>query len=190
MTKTAPPAEARIKSHERLSQNSAIFARTTKPKTFFLVLRDKKQQRYRPISSTLENKANLPTKSHNNQQECPTNNQTTNSILHQPIEKLFEPSAHIIAHTKAFNQKNDDINRLIKKLTLGFMAKKNESEFVIKRGIFKGMRFYLYADDKDLSLEIAHGSQQAQNLIMDHHGILKNRLACHEINLKDVRFLL
>lgn len=194
MTKTAHSAEARPKAHERLPQNPATPVKATKNKTFFLVLRDKKQHGSRPLPSTHTirspaKKLNQPVIAPNNKQESTINNQPINPTLYLPIDKLFEPSSHIIAHTKAFNQKDDDINRLLKKLTLGFMAKKNESEFVIKRGIFKGMRIYLYANDKDLSLEIAHGSLRAQNLIKDHRGVLKKRLACHEINLKDVRFL-
>ena len=104
-------------------------------------------------------------------------------------EKMREHNPHIIAHARAFTQKEDELNRLLKKLTLSFAAKKNESQFVIGIGVFHGARFHVMTENNDLSLHITNASTTAKNLLNHHRDLLKNRLAHREINLKAVRFM-
>jgi len=136
---------------------------------------------YETNKNALNRRTNLDTEHDNNQT-------ATSSLMQVNNDKTFEQNSHIIAHIKAFSQKDDDINRLLKKLTLSFSANKHESQFVIDAGVFKGARFLVTTNDKDLSLGIINASPEAKVLIHDHHQLLKNRLAMREINLKAVQF--
>jgi hypothetical protein len=82
----------------------------------------------------------------------------------------------------------DEINHLVKKLTLSFSAKKSESCFFIKDGIFKNARFNLYCQDKNLDLVLAHAKPEAIDLINRHQDYLATKLAKKEINLRKLVF--
>lgn len=94
-----------------------------------------------------------------------------------------------INHAYAFFQNDDDINRLIKKLTLSFSTKHNESEFVIGYGVLQGTRFQVVIDKQNMSLNIMNASSRARQLINKHQNLLKNRLAVREINLQRLAFI-
>ncbi len=82
----------------------------------------------------------------------------------------------------------DDINSLVKKLTLSFSAKKAESCFFIKDGIFKNARFYLRCQDKNLDLMVSNAEIEAIALVKQHRGYLATKLATKEINLQNLMF--
>lgn len=108
--------------------------------------------------------------------------------LQLPIEKLIEQHIGSIAQVAA-SKTEEEINRLIKKLTLSFTARKNESQFIIKNGLFRGTKFHLMTDEENLSLNVINASHQAKTLLRDYEGTLKNRLADHEITLSDLSFV-
>lgn len=83
----------------------------------------------------------------------------------------------------------DDINRLIKRLTLSFTAKKKESRFIIKEGIFQDADFHIVINQEDLVVNVGNASLQAINLLRKHESLLQEKLALREINLLRLRFI-
>lgn len=102
------------------------------------------------------------------------------------IERFVDASSSILADAKIAAHADDDINRLIRKLTLSFTAKKDESRFSIGDGIFKGAQFHLRTHEKKLSLRVSDASFAAKALLLANKKILTDRLLKHEINLSEL----
>jgi len=117
--------------------------------------------------------------------EFPTSQSLAQAI---PMKINFGSNVEAYANLGVGSHLPDEINRLIKKLTLGFTAKKIESQFKVRYGIFEGAHFFLHAFDESLSLKISNASPYARSLLMEHQKTLTNRLAQHEINLDEIMF--
>jgi hypothetical protein len=117
----------------------------------------------------------------------------SNDLPSQPITRA--PVANSITkHTilcERFKRyaADEEINRLIKKLTLSFTAKKHESEFLIGQGIFKGTRFHVITNESELSMTISKASPVAQRLLGDNKDLLANRLLDHALTLRELMFI-
>lgn len=83
----------------------------------------------------------------------------------------------------------EDLNHLIKKIARSFNEKKTKALLLIDGGLFDQTRFLLTISQKDLLIEIHQASSSAQNTLLSHQKILKDRLAKHEINLMSFRFI-
>lgn len=105
------------------------------------------------------------------------------------MERQLEKDPNVIAQASIANGRADDINLLIKKLTLNFSAKNNEAKFSIANGVFEGTQFALITHDHDLILNVSEASSSAKALLVEHQDDLKNLLLDQEINLRDVRFI-
>lgn len=90
---------------------------------------------------------------------------------------------------QATSMPREEINKLIKKMTLGFSAMKNESSFFMQEGLFAGTIFHLTSKDKNLYMDVKHGSIVAHKILREHEGYLQKRLEQHEINLKGIAFI-
>lgn len=101
----------------------------------------------------------------------------------------IDRDASVIAHAAVAAGRADDLNLLIKKLTLNFSATSDHASFSIATGIFQGAEFNLVNDDHNLSVHVRDASTLAQNLLIEHEDLLKDQLAKREINLCDVLFL-
>lgn len=80
----------------------------------------------------------------------------------------------------------DEINKLIKKLTLSFSMQKSESSFFIKTGVFEGARFQIKCEEKDLHLKINNLATNAYKILSAHQDYLRKRLGQKEINLASI----
>ena len=106
---------------------------------------------------------------------CPT--QTTSS----KVEDLV-----LVAQAQASLIGFDEINKLIKKLTLSFSTQKSESSFFIKTGVFEGARFHIKSQEKDLHLKINNLATNAHEILSAHQDYLRLRLSQKEINLASI----
>ncbi|HXW53804.1 MAG TPA: hypothetical protein VEL47_06840 [Myxococcota bacterium] len=124
-------------------------------------------------------------------------------------EKIFAQDPNSLALANTWHQRNlspleeirgmdlarisshceDDFNRLIKKLRVSFSEKLAEAQFSIEEGIFHGARFHLTAEDRDLTIKISQIAMPLKLLLSNNREVLKTRLAQHEINLCDMRFI-
>lgn len=102
---------------------------------------------------------------------------------------LKEGEMGTIIEAQATSMPREEINKLIKKMTLGFSVQKNESSFFLSEGIFAGASFHLTAENNTLSMDVEHGSLRANQVLRDHEGYLQKKLEQHEINLKGIAFL-
>jgi hypothetical protein len=82
----------------------------------------------------------------------------------------------------------EEINKLIKKMTLGFSVLKHESSFFMKEGLFAGTFFHLTAEDQNLLMRVKDGSSIAHQVLKEHEPYLQKRLLQHEINLQGIAF--
>jgi hypothetical protein len=83
---------------------------------------------------------------------------------------------------------NEQINLLIKKLTLSFTTKKAEAYFFIGKGVFNATKFHVLVDKNQVYLNISNVSDEAKNLLIKNENLLKQRLNQHEINLTGIGF--
>lgn len=105
------------------------------------------------------------------------------------ISSLIKPDElSIQAQAQACSSNLIEINKLIKKLTLGFTASKNESSFFISDGVFEGARFKLNYNENNLRLSISNLKDSAHKLLVDHQEYLRLRLRQKEINLGILMF--
>lgn len=110
-------------------------------------------------------------------------------VIQTVTEKEHPTDAHAIAHTAIGSGRADDINLLIKKITLNFQATKNEARFFVATGVFAGAQFSLTSKNQDMHLCISDASSVAKRLLTDNREQLKNSLAAREINLCEMTFL-
>lgn len=110
------------------------------------------------------------------------------NCLFVTAEKHIEKNPELLAAAKIGANVDDDINRLIKKMTLSFTAKKDESQFSIACGVFQGARFILNTNNRDVSLRVSNASVDAETLLYEHQHSLQTRLSMREINLTEIRF--
>lgn len=82
----------------------------------------------------------------------------------------------------------EEINKLIKKLTLSFSSKKQESSFFVKDGIFEGARFQVSCENKQAHLGVKYLAPDAHQLLVTHQDYLRQRLLQKEINLESLTF--
>lgn len=106
---------------------------------------------------------------------------------HFPIERLIETNRGLLEQAK-LSQSNDDINKLIRKLTLSFTAKKAEADFLVDSEKFEGAHFHVSTDENDLRLTITGASRSAKDLLLENQEILRDRLIKNEINLAAMTF--
>ena len=83
---------------------------------------------------------------------------------------------------------DEDLKRLVNRISLSFSTKKKESQFHIRHGIFVGCSFHLMLDGNDASLSIKNASETAQSLLEGNKKMLETRLLFREINLRDIMF--
>jgi hypothetical protein len=190
------PALPQDRHRPQSKSNSKQPARANK---FGLILRQKRDNNTKlnspkPTSNILNFKKKSQQKNtllcHEKHQEYDINFSPSHTATAFSHSKICEQNPNIAAQARAFSQKDDDINRLLKKLTMSFIAKKHQSQFVIGHGVFMGAKFHILTNDRDVSLHIINASVEAKNLVHEHSGLLKSRLANREINLKDLRFVL
>lgn len=105
------------------------------------------------------------------------------------FERMIETNAGMVSVWRSVNRSSDDINRLIKKLTLSFTAQKGEADFVINNGVFDGSRFHIRSDLDEVSLSVDKASPEAQRLLRAETPTLKSRLLQHEIKLGAITFV-
>lgn len=93
-----------------------------------------------------------------------------------------------VIEAQASSQEHHEINKLIKRMTLGFCHKKNESCFSMKEGVFAGASFFLKTEGNELTMNIHKASQYAKGLLYSHRYQLQKSLNKHEIKLNDILF--
>jgi len=178
LSRTQPKATPNLKLTNFKQRFVTLSAqKKTKPKNLKLLLSIRKNKS--PI---------ITTKLHTICHFEPVPNST--NLAPSPISSL---SSHVdelvlVAQAQAALVGFDEINKLIKKLTLSFSAQKNESTFFIKTGIFEGARFLVTCEEKDLHLKINNIAQSAHRLLCEHQEYLHLRLNRKEINLKSIMF--
>jgi hypothetical protein len=94
----------------------------------------------------------------------------------------------LVAQAQAALVGFDEINKLIKKLTLSFSLNKNESSFFIKTGIFEGARFKIKRHERDINLSVNNITNDAVQLLSAHKENLCEHLRRKEINLVSIMF--
>ena len=92
----------------------------------------------------------------------------------------------LVAQAQASLVGFDEINKLIKKLTLSFSMQKSESSFFIKTGIFEGARFKINCEHKNLHLNIFNLGANAHQVLSLNQDYLRLRLRRKEINLASI----
>ncbi len=112
---------------------------------------------------------------------------SSNGQHHREVAVEKDPT--IIAHTAIASGRADDINLLIKKLTLNFSAQHNEAQFTMTTGVFEGAHFSLHNDNRNLTLAVSNASPFAEFLLVENQSLLKETLARKEINLCDLTFM-
>jgi hypothetical protein len=104
------------------------------------------------------------------------------------VMRKSEIEEGVLIQAQCSNSSREEINKLIKKMTLGFSASKNESSFFMKDGLFAGASFYLTTHDQDLLMKVKHGSLSSYEILADHEEYLRLKLHHHEINLREIVF--
>jgi len=139
--------------------------------------------KFKQIVSSFKPKNTLQKKSLNSENLTP-------SLAYDQRASLVDTiNANIGALAQAAICPIDDINRLIKKMTLSFSAKKNESSFYIKDGLFSGAYFILLSKEQDLSLIVSQVHSHAKALLRQKECLLATKLKKYEINLRSIQFL-
>lgn len=107
----------------------------------------------------------------------------------EALEKLIEKDPSVVVQASIGSGRVDDINLLIKKLTLNFAVTNREAKFSIPNGIFAGAHFALVTDNRNLTVKVCDASFRAKALLEENHLVLKNLLEKQEIILRDIRFI-
>lgn len=162
--------------------------------TFLTTLRNKqtaKSKNIKFVSSPRKNKSQILLIKHEKIAHQVEN--LSIAMTNQAITPITPASAKIeelvlIAQAQASLVGFDEINKLIKKLTLSFSTQKNESNFLIKTGIFEGARFFVKCQEKDMHLKINNIASRAHQILGDHKDYLRLRLSLKEINLRSIMF--
>lgn len=110
------------------------------------------------------------------------------SLQQIPNNNMKERDPGLLIPLAIHGNCEDDLKRLINRISLSFSTKKKESQFHIRHGIFGGCSFHLMLDGNDASLSINNASDTAQNLLEGNKKMLETRLSFREINLRDILF--
>lgn len=129
--------------------------------------------------------ADLHRKKHENTEDKPVN-----IFVEQHLQfATHHHDPHALAHASVASGRADEINRLIKKLTINLNTNDSNVDFSISEGIFLGAQFSLQQREQQLHITICDAPEDAKSLLLEHQSELKKRLHTHEINLSKLSFI-
>lgn len=177
--------------HEIGTQNRIINFKSI----FLRRLRDRSRLLVHAKKTGLEKKDNVKTRSLSLKKSPPALNVFPPEPRHDHvvyngsiISRLEEAERGVVAQAQATGAPMDEINKLIKKMTLSFSVTKKESTFLLKDGLFAGTSFQMICNDNDLTLNVRKASPTACDILTRHQDYLQQRLHKNEINLRAISF--